>query len=210
VQGELAEARERLRKALDHEERFPAAHLGLGHIAMATGRFQVALDHYRKAGDGYQGLGRSLIPYRQRRYTRVQDRLRRMERTLEQIEAGAAADGRREALLARMRNQIHQLRAVQPPSAYDDPSTVPAEVFFYLGGAYFQLGRLERAEQAWTQCADRHPKLAMVHNNLAVLHAKQRETRAALRHLEKAQSLGYRVDPQFMADLRQAVVRGSQ
>lgn len=206
--GRLAEARETLQQALEREPAFPPAHLGLGHIAMAVGNFELALQRYRQAGDGYRRLGESLVPARQRRHERIRERIQRLQDALAKAEQKPDSGEDGPTVAADLRRQIQQLKVVQPPGAYDDPKRVPAEVFFYLGNAYFQSGQLERAEKVWTQCRERHPGFAMVYNQLAIVNTKQRETRTALDHLEKARALGYPVDPDFLADLREAASGG--
>ena len=54
--GDLAGAEKNYTKSLNAMPAFPAAHIGLGQIAMAQEDFEGALAHFEQARDGYTEL----------------------------------------------------------------------------------------------------------------------------------------------------------
>ena len=60
--GDLPTAEKQFTKSLAAMPSFPAAHIGLGQIAMSRKDFEGALSHFEQARDGYAGLILCAIP----------------------------------------------------------------------------------------------------------------------------------------------------
>ena len=66
-----------------------------------------------------------------------------------------------------------------------------------LGEAYFRQGRLDQAIFEWKKVLEISPKEAKVHHNLAAAYYAKREFRLAIKHLDEASALGFKVHPQL-------------
>ena len=66
-----------------------------------------------------------------------------------------------------------------------------------LGEAYLRQGRLDQAISEWKRVLEIDPKEAKAHHNLAVAYYGKKEFRLALKHLDEAQALGFKVHPQL-------------
>jgi len=83
------------------------------------------------------------------------------------------------------------------------PFNPPAEVLLALGSAHFRNGDRDEAEAAWKSAIEANPKLGEAHNNLAVIYMQTDRLDAADEELKQAEKAGFRVNPQFKADLKQ-------
>jgi len=70
-----------------------------------------------------------------------------------------------------------------------------------LGILYNELGQEDRAINAYQKVLDINPSFARAHNNLAVIYFKKNEFAKALNHVNRAQRLGYKVNPLFLKAL---------
>jgi len=66
-----------------------------------------------------------------------------------------------------------------------------------LGEAYLRQGRLGQAIAEWERVLEIDPKEAKAHHNLAVAYYGKKEFRLAIKHLDEAQALGFKVHPQL-------------
>ncbi len=66
-----------------------------------------------------------------------------------------------------------------------------------LGEAYFKQGRLDQAIVEWKKVLEVHPKEAQAHHNLAAAYYAKKEFRLAIKHLDEASALGFKVHPQL-------------
>jgi len=71
-----------------------------------------------------------------------------------------------------------------------------------LGEAYLRQGRLDQAISEWKRVLEINPKEAKAHHDLAVAYYGKKEFRLALKHLDEAQALGFKVHPQLEEWLR--------
>ena len=72
----------------------------------------------------------------------------------------------------------------------------------YIGEAYLKQGRLDQAISVWKRVLEMNPKEGKVHHNLAVAYYAKKEFRLALKHLDEASALGFKVHPQLTEWLR--------
>jgi tetratricopeptide (TPR) repeat protein len=72
---------------------------------------------------------------------------------------------------------------------------VPSYVSLSLGSAYFRMGNLAEAEQAYLEAIQADPKTGEAHNNLAVVYFETGRYAEADRALRAAEKAGIRVHP---------------
>jgi Tfp pilus assembly protein PilF len=78
----------------------------------------------------------------------------------------------------------------------------PPQVLLALGSGYFRNGDRDAAEVQWRAAVDANPKLGEAHNNLAVIYMQTGRFDDALKALTAAEKAGFKVNPQFKADLK--------
>ncbi len=71
-----------------------------------------------------------------------------------------------------------------------------------LGEARFKQGRLDQAIAEWEKVLEVYPMEARAHHNLAAAYYTKKEYRLALKHLDEASALGFKVNPQLSERLR--------
>ena len=72
-----------------------------------------------------------------------------------------------------------------------------------LGSAYFRNGDSDAAEAQWRAAIDANPKLGEAHNNIAVIYMQTDRLDKALEEVTLAEKAGFKVNPQFKADLKE-------
>lgn len=199
--GDPAQAKQRFEKCRDAAPGYPAAELGLGHLAMAEKRFADALAFYQGAEAGYTKYGAELKDAETKRYAETQSQIASLRDSINQLNAPATTAGDSALQISKLQNAIQQLEAIQPPR---DDGGVPGEVYFYIGNAQFQLGKLDDAIRSWETCVERSDQFAMVHNNLALAYWKTGDLERAVTNLGLAEKEGFPVNPQFKTDLFRA------
>ncbi len=204
--GNVADARRSFEEAVETVPSYPPAHIGLGHIAMTEKRFEDALREYEAAKNGYGDLGEALREIEMRRYRTTQDQIADLRDTLNQLRSAGNRQADASLQIAKVENAIARLEAVAAPveGAAGKP---PGEIYFYIGNALFQLKRRGDAIEQWRVCTEISPKFAMVHNNLALALWQEGKLDEAIASLNRAEGLGFPVNPSFRADLQKA--RGS-
>jgi len=201
--GDLPGAEKHFTKSLSAMPSFPAAHIGLGQIAMSRKDFEGALAHFEQARDGYAGLGEALLDVETERYANAQDQIQALNDSISQF-ASQTTGASSNLSVSQMQNQISQLQAIQPPDR-QKVGEPPGEIYFYIGNALFRLGRRDEAVAAWETCSEMSPEFAMVHNNLALAFMQGGRLEEAMRSLERAERLGFEVNPAFKKDLKAAL-----
>jgi tetratricopeptide (TPR) repeat protein len=102
--------------------------------------------------------------------------------------------------------KIRTLDAMTPP-APDATPPAAAEVLFFQGNALFDLKRTDEAIVVWEAAAQRLREFGPLHNNLAVAYWMTGRIDDAWTSLERAEALGFKVNPSFRADLEKAGAR---
>lgn len=196
----IERARESFDAALRVIPDFPGARIGLGQIAMSAADFELALEHFEAALAGYRELGESLLDIEARRYADAQRQINGLQDSILHLQTRIAANSMVHIQIQEMLNRITQLQAIAPPGR-ESVGEPPGEIYFHLGNALFQLGRTAEALGAWETCRDRNPAFALVHNNLAHAYVRMERFEAARESLNRAEELGFPVDPLFKQDL---------
>lgn len=211
VQGDAAKAEKLFQRALEVFPDFPDARLGLGHLAMAERRYADALVSYRGAREGFASLGEALAELRATRYRDAQQELQDVQAQIADLARSTAWDLSGTTGFehmdesAKLQDRLRMLQAIPVPTEF--PAEPPADVHFHEGVALFRLERYQDAETAWRTCARLNPQFGAVHQNLAVLAWKAGRLEEAEAELDRAEALGFAVDPKMRADL--ARVTGS-
>ena len=78
----------------------------------------------------------------------------------------------------------------------------PAQLLLALGSGYFRSGDRDAAEAQWQAAIDANPKLGEAHNNIAVIYMQTDRLDKALEEVTLAEKAGFKVNPQFKADLK--------
>jgi len=209
-EGDKARASESFEKALGVLPEFPDAHMGLGHVAMATGNFQGALDSYQRARQGYLSFGSILQGLRednyretQRRMGQIRDQINSLGRASTNARTDARTEGEIQRSLTALQDELRRLEAVEPPKE-NAGAAPPAEVWFYIGNAQFKLEKYDEARASWETSVQLNPKFPMIHNNLAVIYWKAGRFNDAQTELATAERLGFPVNPKMKEDLAKA------
>jgi tetratricopeptide (TPR) repeat protein len=218
--GNGARALEDFDRALAKVPDLPDAHMGLGHLAMRDKRFEDALREYRTAQEGFRKLAALLKQFTAERYVRSRDELDQLRIVKSQLDreamqmqsrgtnassssTGSMSVGQIERERAEIEQKIRALESMGLPSEDRTPEA-PAKLYFFEGNALFDLGRLDEALAAWERAAKGDPSLAPVQNNLAVAYWRKGRISEAQRALHRAETLGFKVNPNFRADLSRA------
>jgi len=216
--GNLKKAKESFQRALAAVPSLPNGHLGLGQIAMRERRFEDALSEFRAAEVGFRDMSSLTNQLESARYSRARDELEQLRIQLVQLDSLAMqnqsrvddgsssgpSDGQIARERAQVQSRIRALEGMQPPSSATIREA-PAEVLFFEGNALFNLKRLPEAIAVWEAALGRDPKQPLVQNNLAVAYWMTGRLDDALRAMERAEALGFKVNPNFRADLERAI-----
>lgn len=220
--GNAARAAEDFERALKEIPDLPDARVGLGHVAMQQRRFEDALAAYRGAQDAYRRFAAQKVDLAQDRYSRSIDRIQylqdqksgldKQQRQVD-VQGGAMGTGASmdEGKLQRERleyqREIAQLQTQTqtPPTLAADDSEPPASFDFYEANALFNLKRNGEAITAWERAIGKDPNYAVAFNNLAVAYWMAGRLDDARASLSKADALGFKVNPNFRADLDKSI-----
>lgn len=218
--GNTARAREDFLRAVSKISNLPDAHAGLGHLAMREKRFEDALREYRLAETGSMELISSRVQLETERFGRSRDELQRLRAIEQQLmqeanrsqtrggtdsvnSLGDMSAGRIQRELAEVGARVRVLESMRPPTP-DTTYEPPADALFFQGNALFDLQRTDEAIQVWESAAKRMQKFAPLQNNLAVAYWKRGRLEDAWTSLRRAESLGFKVNPSFRAELEKA------
>jgi Flp pilus assembly protein TadD len=197
----LGEAKALFVEALAMADGFAEAHAGLGYCLLRENKLDAAIEEIKTA----QKLG----------YRRAEGNINLSTAYLRQGQVGAAVDEARLAVvhepdLAAAHNNLgvalsrqgaleeadqHFRRAVEL-----DPKGQDA--YINLGILSQQAGRLEDALKHYLQAVELDPHNGLALNNLAVVYFRKEQYPSAKEFAEKALAEGFKVSPQFLAELK--------
>jgi tetratricopeptide (TPR) repeat protein len=205
--GNVEKARTQLEKALALAPDLPECHVGLGHLAMQERRFEDALASYEEALEGYENMGDGLLDLRVRQYDDAQqkilqndDRISYLRDVMNNANTLPQTAQRIRGQIESLENENRQLRAIEYPRL-ETSHEPPGKVWFFIGNAQANLGRVDEALAAWELCNRKSPRFAPVHNNLAVAYLAQGRLEEAREHVARAEELGLHVNPRLREDL---------
>jgi tetratricopeptide (TPR) repeat protein len=191
-------AAEEFSKAIERDPLFSLAYYQLGQANMNRQLYAAATKAYKDCIE----VERQLFSLKQTNRFEVEkqrdDEIREL-RTIIDNEKGRAPT--RIALEQRLHDLENQR------SATGGTFQPPAQVLLALGSAYFRNGDRDAAEAQWRSAIDANPKLGEAHNNLAVIYMQTGRFDQALEELSLAEKAGFKVNPQFKADLKERAKR---
>jgi tetratricopeptide (TPR) repeat protein len=173
------------------------AHYGLGQAYMNLRRFEDAAEAYKRCIEAT----RALYTLQQTNQFEVEkqrdDEIRELRTILDR------AKGARMPTVLSLEQRLRDLENQR--SSMGGPFRPPAEMLLALGSAYFRNGDREEAELEWRAAIDANPKLGEAHNNIAVIYMQTDRLDQALEEVTLAEKAGFKVNPQFKADLRDKI-----
>jgi Tfp pilus assembly protein PilF len=187
--------------AIELDPLLAIAHYGLGQSYMAQKRYASAIQAFVGCREAYSNLAGMRETNRMTTDRMIDDEIREMQTAIAMVRGGQIKGYNSESKITELEARIDDLKRIQR-----EPVTLfrtPAEVSLSLGSAYFRNGNRETAETEWKAALQVNPKLGEAHNNLAVIYMQTDRLDAADEELKLAEKAGFRVNPQFKADLRQ-------
>ena len=222
--GNTARAREDFERAVAKFPELPDAHTGFGHLAMRERRFEDALREYRLAESGSERMAALRLQMESARFARSRDELERMREIQMQLvqqlsrsqmegtgnstagSGGGPSPGQIQRQITEVESRVRALEGMTPPTPDASPPAA-ADLLFFQGNALFDLRRTDEAIAVWEAAAPRLPEFGPLHNNLAVAYWMTGRIDDAWTSLRRAESLGFKVNPSFLADLEKAGAR---
>ena len=189
--------------AIELDPLLAIAHYGLGKSYMAQKRYASAIQAFVGCREAYSKLAGMRETNRMTTDRMIDDEVREMQTAIAMVRGGQSKAYRSnsESKITELEARIDDLKRMQR-----EPVTLfrtPAEVSLSLGSAYFRNGNREAAETEWKAALQVNRKLGEAHNNLAVIYMQTDRLDAADEELKLAEKAGFRVNPQFKADLKQ-------
>jgi tetratricopeptide (TPR) repeat protein len=182
-------------KAIEKDRLLSIAHYGIGQANMNLRRYDKAIKAYTDCIE----VMRTLHSLQQTNRFEV-DRQREDEiRELKEVLDRSAKGGRAPTLLA-LEQRLRDLENQR--SSAGGAFRPSAEVLLALGSAHFRNGEAEAAEANWKAAIEVNPTYGEAHNNLAVIYMQTGRLTEAEAELKLAEKNGFRVNPQFKADLK--------
>jgi tetratricopeptide (TPR) repeat protein len=190
-------AADEFRKAIDRDPLLSIAYYQLGQAHMNLRRYESAAKAYKDCIEAMRQLYTLQQTNRFEAEKRRDDEIRELRVMLN----GGKVSGvlNRVAYEQRLRdleNQRSSMGGAFRPSA---------EVLLALGSAHFRNGDREAAELEWLAAIQANPKLGEAHNNIAVIYMQTDRLDQALEEVTLAEKAGFKVNPQFKADLKDSV-----
>jgi tetratricopeptide (TPR) repeat protein len=171
------------------------AYYGLGQAYMSLQRFPSAIKAYKDCIEAMRALHNLQQTNQFDADKQRDDQIRELRGVLDR------AKGARAPTVIGLEQQLRDLQNLR--TKITGPFHPPAEVLLALGSAHFRNGDGDEAETAWKGAIEANPKLGEAHNNLAVIYMQTDRLDAADEELKQAEKAGFRVNPQFKADLKQ-------
>jgi tetratricopeptide (TPR) repeat protein len=196
-------AAEEFTKATQKDGLFTLAYYQLGHAQMNLRRYAGAITAFEDCIESARRLHALAAENRFQVDKQRDDEIREMRETVRMLQQGSsrrAEADQRQIQAAHAEQHLHDLERQR--SSIGGPFQPPAEVLLSLGSAYFRNGDRPAAERQWKAAIDVNPRLGEAHNNLAVIYMQTGRYPLAEAEITAAEGAGFRVNPQFKADLK--------
>jgi tetratricopeptide (TPR) repeat protein len=195
---QFGRAAEEFGKAIERNPLFALAHYQLGQANMNMQRFASAIKAYKDCIEAERQL------YAMKQTNRFEVEKNRDDEIRELKSIIDTGKGRAPTMLG----LEQRLRDLQNQSSLTGGTfQPPPQALLALGSAYFRNGDREAAELQWRAAIEANPKLGEAHNNLAVICMQTGRFDEALSELTLAEKAGFKVNPQFRADLKERAKR---
>jgi tetratricopeptide (TPR) repeat protein len=178
------------------------AYYGLGQTHMARRAYPEAVLAFTACRDAYARIAGLSMSNSTAMTQRIDDEIRELRDTMRRMTATQGSGGEPPLKATAIESQIRELEKMKNAGA--EAIRPPAAVSLALGSAYFHQERLVDAERSYREAVSLDPRLGEAHNNLAVVLLLTDRTDEARREAKLAQKCGFRVNPQFLEDLKHA------
>ena len=194
-------ARKAFETAIGIDPGFEMAHYMLGRVHLAQKNYAPAVAALIKSRDLFisQGSQRVMSKQEGQRYRR--ERVAELDDLISNLQRATPQTFQIREQIRQLEERKRQVEDLDRAKDLTPERQVPAFVSLSLGSAYFRLGRLAEAEQAYVAAIAADPKTGEAHNNLAVVYfetGRFDQAKASLRAAEKA---GMRVHPELKAQI---------
>lgn len=201
-------ASESFRAALQIWSDYPDALYGLGKAQIALGHAEDAVWTLERCRLAYVGEGTKVADARLAEWQARQDRLREL-RARQNAPAvggptGAAATAQSTALAQEIRS-LEKEHEAEPMAG--EAGAIPPAVLLSLGSAYFHVGRLPDAERTFSEAIKIDPKFGEAYSNLALVYLQTGRPQEALKQVEIAEELKFKINPELKRQIREALAR---
>jgi tetratricopeptide (TPR) repeat protein len=198
------EAVEQFNKALAIDPRMALAHYNIGQCRMAQKQFAEAASAYRGSRDAFEQLGTLNQRERDERERLRRDEMNELRNDIQRLSQTQGGRATSQMVINGMEERLRLLESTQYRER-ENETRVPAEVYLALGSAYFRQQKFEDAEREYRLAVNAKPKLGEAHNNLAVVLFLTKRLDEAKTEVGLAKKAGFRVNPQFEEDLKNAI-----
>jgi tetratricopeptide (TPR) repeat protein len=190
---QFGRAAEEFVKAIDRNPLFSLAYYQLGQANMNLKRYASAIKAYKDCLEAEQRLFSLKQTNRFEVEKQREDEMREIKNLLD------TGKGRTPTMLA-LEQRLRDLENQR--SVTGGTFQAPPQVLLALGSGYFRNGDRDAAETQWRAAIEANPKLGEAHNNLAVIYMQTERFDDAIKELAAAEKAGFKVNPQFKADLK--------
>jgi Tfp pilus assembly protein PilF len=189
-------------KAIELDRLLSIAHYQRGQAFMNLRRYASATQSYKDCIESLRALDALRESNRFEADKLRDDEIREMRESIQLLYQLAAKYPNGGYSLKATQAEQHLRDLENRRGGANDTFKPPAQVLVALGSAYFRNGEREAAEAQWLAAIDANPKLGEAHNNIAVIYMQTGRFDQANKELNLAEKLGFKVNPQFKADLK--------
>ena len=212
IKEKFRKAGEAFNDCIEKFSRFADAHYYLGQIYYKYGSFLQALEHIEKAKKNYKfmaDLGVSTqLEYMGELRKQKQDLEEQIRDLKQALSTGnyTVETGQKEiqARIAANENTLtkidYRIKAPVPSVA-----VIPADYYYVHGNILFKLKKYKESLDQYLEAVNVNPKHGNAYVNIANLNYMARKYQKALYYLEKADSSGAKVNPEFRAAIYKAI-----
>jgi tetratricopeptide (TPR) repeat protein len=195
------EAEREFLQAIKIDPLLTLAHYGLGQAYMGMKRYGQAVKAYIGCREAIHRLA-MLSQSHEVAVDRIREQeIRELQDTLRAVRGGQVKASEPQSTILRLETRLRDLERTKYRTVSGQPET-PAEVSLALGSAYFRNGSVPDAEREYQAAIKANSKMGEAHNNLAVVYMMTGRLGEAESHIKLAERAGFRVNPQFKADLK--------
>jgi Tfp pilus assembly protein PilF len=198
---DFAAARKSFEAAIGIEPTFELAHFMLGRVHLAQKEFAPAAAALTRARDLYVSQANQQFADKQEAQRHRRERLAEIDGLISNLQGVTPQTFQVREQIRQLEERKRQVQDLDRAKDLTPDQVVPAFVSLSLGSAYFRLGKLPEAEQAYLAAVAADPKTGEAHNNLAVVYlqtGRYAQAKAAVRAAEKA---GVKVHPELKAEI---------
>jgi Tfp pilus assembly protein PilF len=198
---DFAAARKSFEAAIAIEPTFELAHFMLGRVHLAQKEFAPAAAALTRARDLYVSQASRQYIDKQEGQRHRRERIAEIDGLINNLQGVTPQTFQIREQIRQLEERKRQVQDLDRAKDLTPDQIVPAFVSLSLGSAYFRLGKLPAAEEAYRAAVAADPKTGEAHNNLAVVYfqtGRYPQAKAAVRAAEKA---GVKVHPELKAQI---------